>query len=818
MAAKLEEYNRKRDFEKTNEPEGTNVHVRAEEPENRLKFVVQHHLARRDHFDFRLEWNGALLSWAVPKGPSYNPHDKRLAVRVEDHPLEYRNFEGLIPKGEYGGGIVLLWDEGYWEPLANGSEGLRSGSLKFALNGRRLKGKWALVRMKPKTGEAENNWLLLKEKDEYTQTVDGISGFAESIRTGRTMEEIEKGEDEKFAHNPFEKADVQLANPESKVPEGDDWLYEVKYDGYRILSFLEGNNARLITRNGNDYTARFQAVADSLIDWAAGRAMVLDGEMAVTDDRGRTDFQALQNTMRHPKGKGLTYIVFDLLALDGEDLRGRALIDRKETLEVLMKNAPKNLHYSPHVRGNGNESFEAACRADLEGIVGKKAGSVYSGTRNGDWIKLKCGKRQEFVIGGYTLTDKRTSGISALLLGVHEGKELVYAGRAGTGLSAREMAELERLFTDIKRETSPFRQAPKARTNEKIFWLEPQLVAEIKFAQWTEENRLRQASFKGLRTDKNPTDIRKETADEEAQPQTSAEEVKETMEAAGDDLIIEGVTITHPDKILFDDPAITKADVVRYYEKAAARILPYVTHRLLSIVRCPKGVSQTCFFKKHPGPDSRGIVPLTIKNSDGEPEEYFYIENISGLISEAQMGTLEFHTWGSRTDELEKPDIMVLDLDPDEGMDLGQVRQGVKDVRSILNQLSLASYLKTSGGKGYHVVVPFKPSADWDAFHDFARHIAEVMEQKWPDRYTSNIRKEKRKNRIFIDWIRNGRGATSIAPYSIRARKGAKVSMPIVWEELETVAPDGVGMADALQRIGNDDPWKGFFQMNQRLK
>lgn len=818
MAGMLEEYNQKRDFERTIEPEGTNAHMRMEKPKEHLKFVVQHHLARRDHFDFRLEWNGVLLSWAVPKGPSYNPRDKRLAIQVEEHPLEYRNFEGLIPKGEYGGGIVMLWDEGSWEPLTDVDEGLRAGSFKFVLNGRRLKGKWALVRIKPKEDKRENNWLLFKEKDEYTQTTDGISGFATSVRTGRTMDEIEKGEGRKFPHNPFEKADVQLAKLVSTVPEGDDWLYEVKYDGYRILAFVEGNNVRLITRNKNDYTNRFQAIADSLIDWATGRAMVLDGEMAVTDDRGRTDFQALQNYIRHPNGKNLTYIVFDLLALDGVDLRGHRLIDRKETLEALMRNAPKNFHYSPHIRGNGKESFKAACRTGLEGIVGKQIDSVYSGTRSSGWIKLKCGKRQEFVIGGYTLTNKKTSGISALLLGVYEERELVYVGRAGTGLSAGEMAELERLFTDIKQQVSPFRQAPKARTNEIIFWLEPQLVAEIKFAQWTEENLLRQASFKGLRTDKNPKDIRKETADDEEQPQTSTEEVEKAMETEENDLIIEGVKITHPEKILFDDSETTKADVIRYYEKAAARMLPYVSHRLLSIVRCPKGISQTCFFKRHPGPGSKEIVPLSVPNSDGEMEEYFYIESISGLIFEVQMGTLEFHTWGSRIDKLEKPDIMVFDLDPDEGMDLGQVRQGVKDVRSILDQLSLASYLKTSGGKGYHVVVPFEPFVDWETFHDFSRHIAQVMEQKWPDRYTSNVRKEKRKNRIFIDWIRNGRGATSIAPYSIRARKGATVSMPITWDELETVAPDGVGMANALQRIGNNDPWKDFFQTNQRLK
>jgi bifunctional non-homologous end joining protein LigD len=385
MAAKFEEYNRKRDFEKTGEPEG-----KTEKPEKRLKFVVQHHIARRDHFDLRLEWDGVLLSWAVPRGPSYNTRDRRLAVQVEDHPLEYRNFEGIIPRGEYGGGVVMLWDEGYWEPQTDVDEGLSEGSLKFVLKGRRLKGKWTLIRMKAKAGEAMNNWLLIKEKDDYAKTADGISGFTVSVRTGRTMAEIEEGADEKITRNPFSKAAVQLAKLVNTVPEGEDWLYELKYDGHRILAYLEGNNAQLITRNGNDDTNRFQDIADSLIDWAAGRAMVLDGEMVITDAEGKTDFQALQSYMRNPEGKNLTYIVFDLLALDGVDLRGHRLIDRKETLEALMKASPENLYYSQHIRGKGKESLLAACKADLKGIVGKKADSVYSGTRNGDWIKLKC--------------------------------------------------------------------------------------------------------------------------------------------------------------------------------------------------------------------------------------------------------------------------------------------------------------------------------------------------------------------------------------------------------------------------------------------
>ena len=778
----------------------------------------------------------------MPKGPSYDTRDKRLAVQVEDHPLEYRNFEGTIPKGEYGGGVVMLWDEGFWEPQSDVEEGLGKGSLKFALKGRRLKGKWALVRIKAKEGKAENSWLLLKEKDDYAKTDDGIAEYITSVRTGRTMTEIEEGAAGKtnITKNPFNKVDVQLAKLVSKVPEGEEWLYEVKYDGYRIVAYLEGSSIRLISRNAHDYTKKFQAIAYALTDWAAGRVMVLDGEMVITDARGRTDFQALQSYMRNPEGKELTYIVFDLLALDGEDLRGHRLIDRKETLEALLKDSPNNLHYSKHIKGNGKAGFLAACESNLEGIVGKKEDSAYRGTRSGDWIKLKCDNRQEFVIGGYTLSDKKTSGVSSLVLGVYEGKELVYAGRAGTGLTVRSMKELEEKFEGIRRESAPFRQAPKPRKNEKIIWLEPALVAEIKFAEWTEEGLLRQASFKGLRTDKNPGDIKKENREdenlaEEAQTedmpakaalsdvktkeqQSSGKNLEGLMTADRKSINIEGIKITSPDKVIFEDPQIKKADVARYYAKVSERMLPYVGNRILSIVRCPKGISSACFFKKHPGPDSKGIVTIPVMSSSGKKEEYFYIEDAAGLLSEAQMGTLEFHTWGSRVDNLEKPDMMVFDLDPDEGMELERVRQGVKDIKSILDGLSLNSYLKTSGGKGYHVVVPLRPSVGWEAFYDFARQIAEIMEQKWPDRYTSNVRKDKRKNRIFIDWIRNGRGATSIAPYSVRARKGARVSLPITWEELDTVAPDGVDMAQAMVRISGNDPWKDFFQNDQRLK
>jgi bifunctional non-homologous end joining protein LigD len=811
MPQKLDEYNQKRDFQKTGEPEGAEA-----QPQGHTRFVVQHHMARREHYDFRLEWDGVLLSWAVPKGPSFDPRDKRLAVRVEDHPLEYRNFEGTIPKGEYGGGTVLLWDEGHWEPQEDVDEGLRQGSIKFTLFGRRLKGRWALVRMKAKEGEAKENWLLLKEKDSYARDESGISDFTTSVRTGRTISEIERGEVEKFSKNPVDRVDVQLARLANAVPDGDDWLFEVKYDGYRILAFVEGSAARLITRGGNDFTHRFLTVADALARWADGRAMILDGEMVVTDAEGRPDFQALQRYMRSPEGRCPVYMAFDLLALDGEDLRGHALIRRKEALEALLQGAPENIQYSAHVRGNGAACLSAACGAGLEGIVGKKADSIYSGTRNGDWIKLKCGKRRDFVIGGYTTSDLRASGVSSLLVGYYAGDALIYAGRAGTGLSDADRKELEAAFVRLKRQDSPFNSPPKPRPNESVTWLEPEMVASVHFAEWTGDNLLRQASFKGIRTGVDPKAVRGDAQDEDAVH--SEAEVERPTKASEKGVVVEGVAITNPGKVLFEDPVVTKEEVVRYYAQIAPRMLPYVARRVLSIVRCPRGVSEACFFKKHPGPGSKGVVTVPVPTSDGEVEEYFYIEDAAGLVSEAQMGTLEFHIWGSRVDALEMPDMMVFDLDPDEGMDLATVRRGVRDIKGVLDELSLTSYLKTSGGKGYHVVVPFTPAAPWDAFHDFARRVAEVMEQKWPDRYTANVRKASRKNRIFIDWIRNGRGATSIAPYSIRARRGARVSMPIHWDELDAIAPDGVTMADALSRMREKDPWQRFSEHHQLLK
>ena len=743
----LTSYSQKRNFAQTPEPAG-----KTEKPGETLHFVVQHHLASREHYDFRLEWQGALKSWAVPKGPSTDPADKRLAVRVEDHPLAYRHFEGTIPKGQYGGGTVAIWDEGTYEPIAFGED-----SIKIVLHGKRLKGPWTLVKMKD---QKKDNWLLIKERD----------------HPGRHA--LQGGE-----LNPFDHADAQLAKLVQAVPTGEGWLYELKYDGYRILSFVEGGRVRLLTRGGGDYTQKFKPAARALAQLAEGRAMVLDGEMVAADTRGRPDFQALQGYLKHPAGqeKRLQYMVFDLLALDGADLRQEPLVKRKALLAALLAGAPEPLRYSAHIEGQGGALLEEARKASLEGIVGKRADSVYAGTRNGDWVKLKCGPRQEFVIGGYTISPKRESGVSALLLGVYREGALVYCGRAG-GFSQKDMDELEAKCKPIIRKTPPFREAPGARPGERVFWLRPQYAAEIAFAEWTREGLLRQAKFKGLREDKNIKEITREDAEAAAHSRPHSE-----------DCVIEGVKLTHPDKIVSGET--TKRDLALYYQKIAPRMLPHVQGRFLSAVRCPGGAGGECFFKKHP---------------EGGKEGYYAIEDLAGLINEVQLNTLEFHVWGSRASNPERPDVMVFDLDPDEGLGLEEIRRGVRDLKGILDEMGLRAYLKTSGGKGYHVVVPMEPGADWEAFRDFAKGIVGIMTQRWPERYTGNARKASRKGKIFVDWLRNTRGATSAAPYSVRKRPGLPVSMPIAWGELGKVAPNGIGMEEALRRLKRKDPWEGF--------
>lgn len=801
MRKKLTEYRRKRNFAETKEPSGEEK-TRSKK-NKKLRFVIQYHEARRAHYDLRLEWNGVLLSWAIPKGPSYNPRDKRLAVKVEDHPLSYADFEGIIPKGQYGGGTVMLWDEGMYVPNVDFAQGLQAGSLKFTLCGERMQGDWALVRMREKDGEAEN-WLLLKENDAFRGEEAGIASFTASVRTGRTMPQIARGEEWSGRRNPDVPATVALCRAVTKVPTGDEWLYEVKYDGYRIRLVTENGQARLYSRGGHDYTEKFSVLARAAAEWARGRAMILDGEAVIADEHGRTDFAALQAYEKSGRGE-VVYMAFDLLAVDGEDLRALPLRERKQKLDAVLRGAPDCLRTVGYVIGRGRECAEAAHKAGLEGIVGKRLGAPYPTGRSDDWIKYKCYRRQEFVLGGYTRTQNKPEGISALLLGVYEeGKPtgaLQYVGRAGTGLNRRSEADLCAKFAEFAVDDSPFATTPKRANGEHIFWLAPQLVGEVQFAEWTKEGKLRQASFKGLRNDKAAEAVVREDAGAgSAVPLADKRKKAETVSVCG-------VTVTHPDRIVYPDKGITKRDTVRYYEAAAERMLDCIGGRALSVLRCHEGVGGGCFFNKHPSVNKRA-ASVTIPDAKGKAQSVFCLSDAHDLIAEVQSGGLEFHAWGSRIETLERPDTMVFDLDPDENLPLAKLREGVRGVRSVLDELKLSSLLKTSGGKGYHIVVPVAKAMDWAQFRAFARDVARLLEEKYPSLYTSNVRKEKRTGKIFVDWGRNTRGATSVAAYSLRARAGAPVSMPIAWEELDTVSPDGIDLWEALERLRGKDPWQ----------
>lgn len=790
----LKEYNKKRDFTKTKEPPGKEK----SKEDNSLIFVVQKHAASRLHFDFRLEWEGSLLSWAVPKGPSFNPKDKRLAVEVEPHPYDYKDFEGTIPKGEYGGGTVMLWNEGTWEIQKgeNFSDGLKKGSIKIILYGERLKGKWAMVRMKPKGDEEEKNWLLIKERDEYAQDVVGISDFNTSVRSNKNMDEISKGDD-------METYEVQLATLRKKIPQGDNWIYELKYDGYRIMAYINKGEVKLESRNHKDYTEKFPDIVKELKKWDI--MAVIDGEMVINKN-GKSDFQALQQYIKTKKGTKPIFMAFDLIFHDGKDIRKYPLKDRKKELKILLENFRGNtIHFSNDIQGNAKELLKTVCGQNMEGLICKRADKAYYSGRNTDWIKIKCENHEDLLIIGYTQTESRIRAFSSLLLGLNKNDEIIYSGRVGTGFTGETAKEIMKKMKPLERKTPPVSDVPASRPNEEVTWLTPKLIAKVSFAEWTEDGLLRQASFKGLKENNSKVNESDEGFNLENK-NAKKSKIKSKNEF---------VKLTSPEKEIFID--YTKSDVFNYYEKMNKKILPYIEKRLVSLFRCPGGISDTCFYQKHPTDNLAGIFSKDITESDGEKDSYMYVEDEIGLLQAVQYGTIEFHTWGSTINNLEKPDMIVFDLDPDEGMELSQVRDGVRDLKSILDELELESFLKTSGGKGYHIVVPLIPKASWEEIRDFSKNIAKVMEEKWPDKYTSNMRKEKRKGKIFIDWVRNGRGATNVCPYSIRAREPGTVSWPITWKELDKISPNEITIVKAL-KSRRKDPWIDFFEIEQSIK
>lgn len=780
MADKLRDYNAKRDFSKTAEPKGGSA------SSGDRRFVVQLHYATRTHYDFRLEFDGVLVSWAVPKGPSYNPKDKRLAVRTEDHPMDYKDFEGTIPKGQYGGGTVLVWDRGTWQEQEDFAKGLEAGSIKIILHGERLQGKWALVRMKTK--EKQENWLLIKERDERAREEAGIEAWTTSVISGLDK----KGMEEKKDADPFPEAPgVQLCATANQPPSGDDWGHEVKYDGYRMLLEKRKGAVRLISRNQKDFTESFTKIAQKAEAWKADD-FLLDGEVVIFNEAGITDFQALQQAIKGDKNAAFRYMAFDGLYLEGKDLRSRSLRERKEKLENFLKDGPQEIVYSPHVAGNGAAVWESARENQLEGIISKKLDAKYTAGRGRNWRKSKRVGRNDFLVAGFTQTEDRKDGISALLFGEWKDGDWVYAGRAGTGFTEDQRIGLWKDLRKITRKTTVLREAPKKRPNENVFWVSKKYLAEVKFSERTRDGYLRHPVFLGFRRDLDPKGVSEEKP------------VRESP----------SVALSSPEKVLYPKDKITKGDVFAYYQEVSALLMPELEHRLVSLVRCPEGMKGECFYQKHPN-ESDPYRVQDVKESDGEKSPYIVLENIEQMLTAVQRNTLEFHIWGARTENGDKPDRMVFDLDPDEGISLQVLRNNVRRVKEILDELDLESFVMTSGGKGYHVVVPLKPSADYEDVFAFAKNVAAVAVQKWPKHFTDNMSKAKRKGKVYLDFLRNRRGATAICPYSLRARDHASIAWPIAWDALNEIAPGDITIRNWKER---QPAWEEYGKIKQSIK
>ena len=779
-------YNRKRDFSKTAEPKGRKLKGKGN------SFVVQKHDASRLHWDFRLELGGVLKSWAVPKGPSLDPDDKRLAMRTEDHPLDYGDFEGTIPAGEYGGGTVMLWDHGRWipEPGKDPRKTIEEGHLHFTLDGKRMKGEWVMFRLKSKPGEKAEPWMLKKVTDEFANPDAGdalVDECVTSVTTGRTMAEIASGSDvwhsnssagksgrakKKSGQGPPPFQPPQLATLVDAVPTGPDWIHEYKYDGYRLLIATGDGAATAWTRNGKDWSDKFRALGKAAASLPAG--CLIDGEAVALNEHGKPDFQLLQSTLKEKKGANLAFYAFDLLVDRGKDIRKLPNIERKERLAALLKGVASPILYGDHVIGKGEALFDAICAEGGEGIISKKASAPYRGARTRNWLKVKCTKRQEFVIVGWSESDKRR-GFRSLLLGLREGRKLKYAGKVGTGFDTRTIEDLMERMKPLEVD-EPKLDVPRGE-KKGAHWIEPKLVAEIAFAEFTGDGVLRHPSFIALRDDKPAKDVVRETP----KHLTKSERTSEGATAAGF-----GIKITNPDRVIFPEDGLTKQDLADYYARVEALMMIDAARRPITLIRCPQGRGKHCFFQKHDsGTMGEHVKHLPIKEKDGEVADYLYFEDVRGLLACVQMGTIEFHGWGSRVDKVENPDRLVFDLDPDVGLDFAAVRSAAVRLRELLADLGLKSFPLLTGGKGIHVVVPLDRSAKWDKVKSFAERFSRAVAEAEPERFTANIRKVQREGRIFLDWLRNQRGATAVLPYSARAREGAPVAAPIAWEELD---------------------------------
>lgn len=830
--AALRDYSAKRDFSVTSEP----APQPAPRKGGRLAFVVQKHDARRLHFDLRLELDGVLKSWAVTRGPSMTPGVRRLAVETEDHPMAYKAWEGVIPPGQYGGGTMIVWDRGSWEPDGDPRKGLKEGRLTFRLDGERLKGTWSLVRMKDEG--KRHNWLLIKRSDAHALAPGGaepvetdmasiISGKSNADLAARgTLRPDHKARaGRKTAASPAALAKVtgarkgilpafvepSLALQVARPPARPGWIHEIKHDGYRIQARLDAGKVKLLTRKGLDWTKRFPAVAGAVKALAAKTALV-DGEIIVQDEQGNASFSGLQSDLKAGRQDRLVYYVFDLLHLDGYDLRGAPLSERKRLLSGLVAASPAvfALRFNDHLEDPGKDILVEACRLGLEGIVSKRLDLPYVSGRGEHWVKSKCMLRQEFVVVGFLPASDLADAVGSLVLGYYADGVLMHAGRTGTGFSTEDQRALCRLLLPLRTQQPEFGNAVSRLAARGVTWVKPDVVAEVEYRGRTADGLVRQASFVGLREDKPAAEITLEQ-DPSQIPRHEAEPQADRHSAPS------GV-FTHPERVLWPDAGVTKQDLGDFYTSIAEWILPHVAGRVLSLVRCPDGADAQCFFAKHAW---MGLDPAIRLVDTGEGKPMMTVRDLAGLLALVQMSVLEIHVWGSQAGDLEHPDRLIFDLDPGEGVTWDGIKTAAMEMRDRLKALGLRSFVKTSGGKGLHVTVPVVPELDWDAAKTFTRLLAQQMAADDPGRYIATMSKSRRKGRIFIDYLRNGRGATAVAPYSTRARAGAPVAMPLDWSNLKTLpSASHVTLRTALEHVlkRGEDPWKGIGRLRQKLK
>ncbi|CAM3980226.1 DNA ligase (ATP) [Bordetella tumbae] len=830
MVDSLKKYREKRNFSVTPEPSGG-----GDTNEGELVFVIQKHWASRLHYDFRLELNGTMKSWAVPKGPSFDPSVKRMAVQVEDHPIAYNQFEGTIPKGQYGAGKVIIWDEGRWSPVGDPRRGYQSGHLKFSLAGQKMRGGWALVRFKGKSSERQPPWLLIKEKDEYAQpesefsVVDEMPDSVVPLRdkkpattSSAKSKSRKNGSTSSTESLPGRSAKIpaqmkpQLATLVDAMPRGaQDWLYEMKFDGYRILARIEGAEVKLFTRNGHDWSAKMPHLVRELSalqrDTGFGNAW-LDGEIVVLSSEGIPSFQSLQNAFDTERTKDIVFYAFDLPYIAGRDISSEPLTLRRQLLQQLIEKSKKDSHlrFSEAFDKPISDLVASACKLGLEGVIGKRPSAPYVSRRSDNWIKVKCGRRQEFVIVGFTLPKGERTGFGALLLAVH-GRDggLRYAGKVGTGFDDYLLNDLHRKLVRIEQPVSAISEG-RPPAGRDIRWVQPNLVCEVSFAQWTNGGHVRHATFKGLRTDKPAEEIVREKPVPAAKVAGKANATRRRR-TESQVPTAKALKLSHPERVIDPSSGLTKLDLARYYALVAPLMMEHLHRRPVSFMRMPAGIQGEHFFQKHSDSAIAGVTMLPERLQPGHPP-LMEIAKAEGILAAAQLNVVEFHTWNAIKTTIAKPDRMILDLDPGEGMQWQGVQQGAELVRVLLHELGLQSWLKTSGGKGLHVVVPIRRQYGWDTVKDFSAEIVRHLARTIPQLFVAKSGPRNRVGKIFADYLRNGFGSTTVAAWSARGRPGLPVSVPVAWDELSALKSSAQWtIATVHQRldVGND-PWADY--------